>query len=95
MHLAQDNDESTHSRRADPIRRSAKPFCQAEAGAEGLSRMPMAHSAHDHAAINPVTIAGEVVQSLVPSECLRLSDAELWNDHSLSTVSRANSWEAM
>jgi hypothetical protein len=44
MHLAQDNDESTHSRRADPIRRSAKPFCQAEAGAEGLSRMSMART---------------------------------------------------
>jgi hypothetical protein len=31
---------STHSRRIDPISRSAKPFCQGEAGAVGLSRMP-------------------------------------------------------
>jgi hypothetical protein len=31
----------THSRRIDPINRSAKPFCQGEAGAIGLSRMPM------------------------------------------------------
>jgi Ca2+/H+ antiporter len=30
---------STHSRRIDPISRSAKPFCQGEAGAVGLSRM--------------------------------------------------------
>jgi len=32
---------SKHSRRIDPISRSAKPFCQGEAGAVGLSRMPM------------------------------------------------------
>jgi hypothetical protein len=41
MHLAQDNDWSTHSRRIDPISRSAKLFCQGEADAVGLSRMPM------------------------------------------------------
>jgi hypothetical protein len=35
---------STHSRRSDPISRSAKPFCQREAGAVGLSRMPMARN---------------------------------------------------
>src|ERR1700736_4069361 len=33
---------SKHSRRIDPINRSAKPFCQGEDGAIGLSRMPMA-----------------------------------------------------
>src|SRR5208282_6693768 len=32
---------STHSRRIDLISRSAKPFCQGDAGAVGLSRMPM------------------------------------------------------
>ena len=32
---------STHSRRIDPINLSAKPFCQGEPGAMGLSRMPM------------------------------------------------------
>jgi magnesium transporter len=32
------------SRRIDPISRSAKPFCQGEAGAVGLSRMPMARN---------------------------------------------------
>jgi hypothetical protein len=31
---------SKHSRRIDLINRSAKPFCQGEAGAIGLSRMP-------------------------------------------------------
>jgi len=35
---------STHSRRIDPISRSAKPFCQGEAGAMGLSLMPMARN---------------------------------------------------
>lgn len=42
MRLTQDEKWSTHSRRIDPISRSAKPFCQGEAGAVGLSRMPMA-----------------------------------------------------
>ena len=44
MCLAQNNNVSKHSRRIDPINRSAKPFCQGEAGAIGLSRMPMAHN---------------------------------------------------
>src|ERR1700757_3533080 len=35
---------SKHSRRIDPISRSATPFCQGEAGAIGLSRMPMARN---------------------------------------------------
>src|SRR3954452_6145851 len=33
---------SRHSRRMDPISRSAKPFCHGERGAIGLSRMPIA-----------------------------------------------------
>src|SRR3979411_384133 len=59
---------STHSRRIDPISRSATPFCQGEAGAGGLSRMPMARN---DAAIDPVAIADEVVRSLIPRKCLR------------------------
>ncbi len=35
---------SAHSRRIDPISLSAKPFCQGEPGAMGLSRMPMARN---------------------------------------------------
>jgi hypothetical protein len=35
---------SKHSRRIDPISRSAKLFCQGEADAIGLSPMPMARS---------------------------------------------------
>jgi len=35
---------SAYSRRIDPISRSAKQFCQAESGATGLSRMPMARN---------------------------------------------------
>src|SRR5471030_2478978 len=56
--------------RIDPISRSAKPFCQGEAGAVGLSRMP-AQSAPDDAAIDPVAIADEVVRSLIPRKRLR------------------------
>jgi hypothetical protein len=44
MRLAEDMMWSKHSRRIDPINRSAKPFCHGEAGAIGLSRMPMARS---------------------------------------------------
>ena len=42
MRLTQDNDMVQHSRRIDPINLSAKAFCHGEAGAIGLSRMPMA-----------------------------------------------------
>ena len=35
---------STHSRQIDPISLSAKPFCQGEPAAIGLSRMPMARN---------------------------------------------------
>jgi hypothetical protein len=44
MRLAQTDDVVQHFRRIDPISRSAKPFCQGEAGAVGLSRMPMARN---------------------------------------------------
>src|ERR1019366_8834998 len=32
---------SKHSRRIDPINRSAKPFCQGEAGAIGFGELPI------------------------------------------------------
>ena len=35
---------STHSRRIEPMSLSAKPFCQGEPGAMGVSRMPMARN---------------------------------------------------
>jgi hypothetical protein len=35
---------STHSRRIVPINLSAKQFCHGEAGAMGLSRIPMARN---------------------------------------------------
>ena len=63
---------STHSRRIDPISRSAKPFCHGEAGAVGLS--PDAHgpqSTRENAAIDPVAIADEVPRSLIPRKRLR------------------------
>src|SRR4051812_48154850 len=50
---------STHSRRIDPISLSAKPFCQGEPRAIGLSRMPMARNRWVKAA-----------PGLIPGECL-------------------------
>src|ERR1700719_3168124 len=64
MCLAQVNDVVQTLTRIDPISRSAKPFCQGEAGAVGLSRMPMA--ACDDAAIDPIPIADEVTRRFIP-----------------------------
>jgi hypothetical protein len=61
---------STHSRRIDPISRSAKPFCQGEAGAVGLSRMPMAQSAGDDRAIDLIPIADQVFWGIIPRQGL-------------------------
>src|SRR6478609_2588829 len=63
---------STHSRRIDPISRSAKPFCQGEAGCSGL--VPDAHSAQsacDDRAIDLIPIADEVFWGIIPREGLR------------------------
>src|SRR5258705_3511374 len=54
---------SKHSRRIDPISRSAKPFCQGEAGAIGLSRMPMARNRR-------VTTVDHVTRGHVPGKSL-------------------------
>src|SRR5271167_3781917 len=62
---------SRHSRRTDPISRSAKPFCQGEARAGLVPDAHGAQSARDDAAIDPVAIADEVVRSLIPGKCLR------------------------
>jgi hypothetical protein len=59
---------STHSRRIDPISRSAKPFCQGEAL---VSDAHGAQPARDHVTIDPVPIADEVVRSLIPRKCFR------------------------
>src|SRR5260370_10250550 len=53
---------SKHSRRIDPISRSAKPFCQGEAGVMGLSRMPMARNRR-------VTTAAQMRARSIPREC--------------------------
>ena len=44
MGFAQDDDMVDTSRWIDPISLSAKPFCQGEPGAIGLSRMLMARN---------------------------------------------------
>src|ERR1700694_1411238 len=61
-----------HSRRIDPISRSAKPFCQGEAGAVGLSRMPMARNRRVTTLPKIRSrFAGEGVRSLIPRKRLR------------------------
>src|SRR5258705_6319146 len=62
---------SAHSRRIDPISRSAKPFCQGEAGAVGLSRMPMARNRRVTTLPDPVAIADEAVRGLIPRKRVR------------------------
>src|SRR5437764_7439159 len=62
---------STHSRRIDPISLSAKPFCQGEAGAMGLSRIPIARNRRVTAAVDAIPIADQVARGLIPRECLR------------------------
>src|SRR5450432_328622 len=62
---------STHSRRIDPISRSAKPFYQGEAGGRLVPDAHGAQSACDNAAIDPIPIADEVVRSLIPRKRLR------------------------
>src|SRR6476620_7997421 len=61
---------SKHSRRIDPISRSAKPFCQGEPGAIGLSRMPMARNRRVTAAVGPIPITDQVTRGFSPRECL-------------------------
>src|SRR5207245_3720477 len=61
---------STHSRRIDPISLSAKPFCQGEPGAMGLSRMPMVRNRCVTAApIDAIPITDQVARRLSPREC--------------------------
>jgi len=60
---------STNSRRIDPINLSAKPVCQGEPGAMGLSRMPMVLSRRATAA--PWAWFRSRARSLIPRECLR------------------------
>src|SRR4030088_41810 len=62
---------SRHSRRIAPISRSAKPFCQGEAGAVGLSRMPMARNRRVTAApSDAIPIADEVFWGIIPRKRL-------------------------
>jgi hypothetical protein len=64
---------SKHSRRIDPIGRSAKPFCQGEADAVG-GLVPDAHgaqSACDDRAIDLIPIADEIFWGIIPREGLR------------------------
>jgi hypothetical protein len=79
---------SKHSRRIDPINRSAKPFCQDEAGAVGVS-VPDAHGAQstcDDGTIvsfgpliadccqSPFKFSGGTTVALAPSELVRVAE---------------------
>src|SRR6185312_2619860 len=61
---------SKHSRRIDLISRSAKPFCQDEAGAVALSRMPMARKRGDDRAANPIAVPDHITRRSFPRKCL-------------------------
>ena len=62
---------STHSRRIDPINRSAKAFCQGDAGRNRLvSYAHGAQSTRDDGAKDAIPIADEIARSLVPRESL-------------------------
>jgi hypothetical protein len=63
---------SKHSRRIEPISRSAQAILLGRGWRGGL--VPDAHGAQstrDDAAIDPVAIADEVARSLIPGKCLR------------------------
>ena len=62
---------SRRPRRIDPTNRSAKAFWQGDAGAIGLSRIPLAQSAPDHGAEDAIPIADEIAWSLIVSAVLR------------------------
>jgi hypothetical protein len=70
VRLAQDDDmvEALAPDRSDQS--SAKLFCQGDAGAMGLSRMPM-NSAHSDIAIDAIAIPDEVARRFIPRECFR------------------------
>src|SRR5664279_4528883 len=62
---------SKHSRRIDPISRSAKLFCQGEAGAIGLSRIPMARSRRvTTVAVDSISISDHIARSAIPRKSL-------------------------
>ena len=59
MCFAEDDQWSTHSRRIDPISRSAKLFCQGEADARLVPDAHGAQSASDDRAVDWIPIADE------------------------------------
>src|ERR1700674_456290 len=62
---------SKHSRRIDPINRSAKPFCQGDSRCGRLvSDAHSAKSACDYGAVDPIAVPDHVTRSLSPREGL-------------------------
>src|SRR5216683_8127696 len=62
---------SKHSRRIDPISRSAKLFCQGEAAAIGLSRITHGtQSARDDSAVDSISISDHIARSAIPRKSL-------------------------
>src|SRR5262249_16925441 len=61
-----------HSRRADPIKRSTRPFCQGERKDVGPSPIPIPRTRVDRSAEGSVIVANEMLRCRVPWE--RFSD---------------------
>src|ERR1700676_4882556 len=63
---------SRHSRRIEPISRSAYPFCHGERGDVGRSRMPIDRSLRmKTSAIGPIPVTDQIAGSLFPTACFR------------------------
>src|SRR5712675_1848749 len=62
---------SRHSRRIEPISRSAYPFCQGERGDVGRSRMPIDRSLRMKTSPGPIPVTDQVAGSLFPTACFR------------------------
>src|ERR1700757_100305 len=62
---------SKHSRRIDPINRSAKPFCQGEGLCNWLiSDAHGAKSACDNGAVDPIAVSDHIARSPIAGKCL-------------------------
>jgi hypothetical protein len=79
---------STHSRRIDPISRSAKPFCQGEAGAIGLSRMPMAQIRRNRLCLRALVIRRSLPRQIVPIALFGEPNARQYRRNGIGLIRR-------
>src|SRR4030081_3425278 len=62
---------SRHSRRIEPISRSAYAFCHGERGRRSVANAHRSESAEKDLTIGPVPVTNEIAGSLFPPTCLR------------------------